>query len=271
MIMNRVWVLCVVLVLVGDALGANQPTTDSSGTGTETGVAWTRSYQEGRNAAKLENRPMVLFFTASWCPWCHKMEDETLNQAEVASSLSRFVCAKIDVDKHRDIALAYAVSSLPRTIVINTHDEMVGDWLGYRDVEQFLDLLDQIEPYLATATGVRRVPEIGRAAGVPVPSALPPGTAPADPNQTIELMGHKERDVRQRAIAAVSKSGPACLPIVLAALEHEYLGVRIAAWKIVRGLKVTDLEFDPWAPQAERGDAVRKLRKQLGNPAERPD
>jgi thioredoxin-related protein len=271
MTVNRIWISCIFLTLVGGALKAEPPAADSSGDGTEANVAWTRSYQEARKAAKLENRSMMLFFTASWCPWCHKMEDETLNQEEVASSLRRFVCMKIDVDKYRDIALAYAVSSLPRTIVINTHDEMVGDWLGYRDVEQFLDLLDQIAPYLASAAGVRKVPEIGRTSGTSVPANRLPNIAPADPNQYLDWMGHRDRDIRQRAMAALREKGSACLPIVLAALEHEYLGVRIAACKILDGLKITDLEFDPWAPQAERGEAVRKLREQLRHPAKHSD
>ncbi|UCD48912.1 MAG: thioredoxin family protein [Phycisphaerales bacterium] len=271
MALNRVWISCVLLILADGVLGAGQPATSSSGARTETGIAWVRSYQDAREVAKGKNRPMLVFFTASWCPWCHKMEDETLNQEEVVSSLRRFACVKIDVEKHRDMALAYAVSSLPRTIVINTHDEMVGDWLGYRDVEQFLDLVDQIEPYLATAAGVRKVPEMGRTPAAPVPSGQLPSIESADPNQYIDLMGHKERAVRQRAVAALSKSGSACLPIVLGALAHEYLGVRIAAWKIVRGLKVTDLEFDPWAPQVEREEAVRKLREQLSNPPKRSD
>lgn len=268
---NKVWILCVLLMLAGGVLRAGQPAADLSGARTETGVAWVRSYQDARKAAKVENRPMMLFFTASWCPWCHKMEDETLNEEKVVSWLRRFACVKIDVDKHRDIALAYAVSSLPRTIVINTHDEMVGDWLGYRDAEQFLDLVDQIQPYVTTAAGVRKAPEVGQTPGAPIPSDQLLSIKSADPNQCIDLIGHKDRDVRQRAMAALSQSGSACLPVVLVALEHEYLGVRIAAWKIIRGLKVTDSRFDPWAPQVEREDAVRKLREQLRSPPKRPD
>ena len=263
MAVNRVWILCILLVLASGTAKASQPATGSPDSGGETGLVWARSYQGALKVAEAESRPVMLFFTASWCPWCHKMEGQTLNQVDVVSKLRRFVCVKIDVEKHRDIALAYAISSLPRIIAINTHDEMVGDWLGYRDAEQFLELLAQVQPYITTAAGVRKRPEIARTQGTPIPQIQRLSVESEDPNQCIDLMGHKDRAVRQRAIGVLAKSGSSGLPIVLAALEHDYLGVRIAAWKIVRSLNVTDLKFDPWAPRAERKAAAKRLREQL--------
>jgi thiol-disulfide isomerase/thioredoxin len=271
MAVNRVWISCVLVMLIVGTTRANQPATDSLDAGGETGIVWARSYQNGLEVGEVESRPVMLFFTASWCPWCHKMEDQTLNQVGVVSKLRRFVCVKIDVEKQRDIALAYAISSLPRIIVVNTHDEMVGDWLGYRDGEQFLGLIAQIQPYITIAAGVRKIPEIARKQGTPVPQIQRLTVESEDPNQCVDLMGHKDRAVRQRAIAVLAKSGSSCLPAVLAALEHDYLGVRIAAWKIVHGLNVTDLNFDPWAPLIERKEAAGKLREQLSSRPKRLD
>ncbi len=271
MAVNRVWFLCVLLVLAASTLKADQPGAGAPDAGGEIGIVWARSYQDGLKAAEVESRPAMLFFTASWCPWCHKMEDQTLSQADMVSKLRRFVCVKIDVEKHRDIALAYAISSLPRIIVINTHDEMVGDWLGYRDGEQFLELIAQIQPYITTAAGVRKIPEIVLTKTTPAPRIQRLSVESEDPNQCVDLMGHKDRAVRQRAIGILAKSGSSCLPAVLAALEHDYLGIRIAAWKIVHGLNVTDLKFDPWAPQIERKEAARKLREQFSSRPKRSD
>jgi thioredoxin-related protein len=271
MAVNRVCISYILVMLIVGTAKANQPVTGSPDVGGETGIVWTRSYQDGLKVAEVESRPVMLFFTASWCPWCHKMEDQTLNQVGVVSKLRRFVCVKIDVEKQRDIALAYAISSLPRIIAINTHDEMVGDWLGYRDSEQFLELIAQIQPYITIAAGVRKVPEVARTKGAPAPQIQRLSVESEDPNQCVDLMGHKDRAVRQRAITVLAKSGSSCLPIVLAALEHDYLGVRIAAWKIVHGLNVTDLKFDPWAPQIERKEIARKLREQLSRRPHRSD
>jgi len=266
---NKARILYILLVLSAGASEANQPAADSTHAAAEAGLQWARSYQDVFRVAEAEGSPVMLFFSASWCPWCDKMESETFSHGDVLSRLRRFTCLKIDVEKDRDLALAYGISSLPRTFVINTHGEMVGDWLGYRDAEQFLELLDQIEPYIATAAGVRKIPEIAPIPGAPVFSVRSPSIETADPNQCTELLGDKDRSVRQRVIAFLSRSSPIGLPIALGALEHDYLGIRIAAWKVIRSLKVTDLEFDPWAPQAERQEAARKLREQISAASKR--
>jgi thiol-disulfide isomerase/thioredoxin len=210
----------------------------------------------GTKVAAMEKSPVLLFFTASWCPWCRKLESEVLTEAKIASELRKFVCVKLDVDKNQDVAIAYGVASLPRIIVINTHSEIIGDWLGYHSTSDFLRLLADIQPYVNEATGMKKAPQVSR-------PAESPSTTPDGPAQRVELLGHKEPAIRQNAANALLKDGPAVLPAMVDVLDHAYLGVRIAAWKIVRTLTKTDLAFDPWAPRAERAEQVKKLRKQL--------
>jgi thioredoxin 1 len=230
----------------------------------ESSLAWSQSYDVGAKVAAMEKSPVLLFFTASWCRWCEKLEREVLVEPKVVSELRKFVCVRLDVDKNHDVAMAYGVVSIPRIVVLNTQNEIIGDWLGYRDAKAFLQLLADTQPYLNTTVGTRKAPQVGRPAegsggeGQRMPQAIPQG-----PAQLTDLLGHKEPKVRQNAIDSVLKGGPGMLPVVLDALEHEYLGVRITAWKVIRTLSKTDLSFDPWASSAERAEEVKKLREQL--------
>ncbi len=237
----------------------------------ESGVAWSQSYDVSTKVAAMEKSPVLLFFTASWCQWCQKLEREVLVEPKVVSELRKFVCVKLDVDKNRDVAMVYGVVSMPRIIVLNTQNEIIGDWLGYRDTKAFLQLLADIQPYLNTTVGTKKAPQVGRPVeGPDGEGQKAPQTTTQGPAQLTDLLGHKEPKVRQDAIDSLLKGGPGVLPVVLDALEHEYLGVRIAAWKIVRTLNKTDLSFDPWGPGAERAEEVKKLREQLKTASQTP-
>jgi len=230
----------------------------------EGGVAWSQSYDVSTKVAAMEKSPVLLFFTASWCRWCRKLEREVLVEPTVMSQLRKFVCVKLDVDKNHEVAMAYGVVSMPRIVVLNTQNEIIGDWLGYHDTKAFLQLLADTQPYLNTSVGTKKAPQVGRPAeGSGGEGQKAPQTTPQGPAQLTDLLGHKEPAIRQNAINTLLKSGLAVMPAMLDALEHDYLGVRIAAWKIIRALSRTDTSFDPWGPRPQRAEEVKKLREQL--------
>lgn len=262
--MAKTEICAALIVLIVSAQLAAGEQTSPPAPQRESGVAWSQSYDVGTKVAAMEKSPILLFFTASWCPWCQKLEREALAEPKVISELRPFVCVKLDVDKNHDVAMAYGVVSMPRVVVINTQNEIVGDWLGYRDAKAFLQLLTDTKPYLNTAAGTKKAPQVGQPGDGPSGEGQAPQAVPQGPAPLTDLLGHKEPKVRQNAMDTLLKSGPAVLPGMLDALEHEYLGVRIAAWKIIRTLSKADLSFDPWGPGAERAEEVRKLRGQLG-------
>jgi len=236
----------------------------------EGGVAWSQSYDVGTKVAAMEKSPVLLFFTASWCRWCRKLEREVLVEPTVMSQLRKFVCVKLDVDKNHEVAMAYGVVSMPRIVVLNTQNEIIGDWLGYHDTKAFLQLLADTQPYLNTSVGTKKAPRAGRPMEGPGGGGQTQQTAPQAPAQLADLLGHKEPEIRQNAINTLLKSGLAVMPAMLDALEHDYLGVRIAAWKIIRALSRTDTSFDPWGPRPQRAEEVKKLREQLDEAPQTP-
>jgi len=257
-----------ILAITAGQLLAAQRTDSPAPAEPATGVVWSQSYDVGMKVAKMEQSPILLFFSASWCPWCRKLEQGVLTQPQVASELRKFICVKLDVDKNRDVALAYGIASLPKVIVVNTYGEIIGDWLGYRDTKEFLQLIADIQPYLSTAAGARKAPQIVKSVpeGPSTQSDRQIQAVPDDPNRLMDLLGHKEAKIRLNVIDILVKGGVAILPAMLDTLNNDYLGVRITAWKIVRTLSPTKLEFDPWASRAERAEAIKKLQEELGGP-----
>ncbi len=264
---TKTWIVLIVAIAVVQICAA-QPADSPAPAESATGVVWSQSYDVGMKVAKMEQSPILLFFSASWCPWCRKLEQGVLTQPQVTSELRRFICVKLDTDKNRDVARAYGITSLPRIIVVNTYGEIIGDWLGYRETKEFLQLVADIQPYLNSPAGAGKAPQVVKSVpeGPSTQNDRQIQAVPDDPNRLMDLLGHKEAQIRLNVIDLLVKSGIAILPGMLDTLNNDYLGVRITAWKIVRTLSPTKVEFDPWASRAERAEAIKKLQEELGGP-----
>ena len=70
-------------------------------------------YQAGYEAAMRQGKPMLLFFTAEWCQFCHQMAGEAFTDRRVVSLADRFVCVLIDADAERDVCHQFQVQRYP--------------------------------------------------------------------------------------------------------------------------------------------------------------
>ncbi|MFQ5779070.1 MAG: DUF255 domain-containing protein, partial [Terriglobia bacterium] len=78
-------------------------------------VQWHEWGPEAFERARRENRPVLLDIGAVWCHWCHVMDRESYESAEVAQLINdHFVAVKVDRDERPDIDARYqaAVSAL---------------------------------------------------------------------------------------------------------------------------------------------------------------
>lgn len=71
-------------------------------------IDWYPWGEEPFAAAKSAGRPILLDIGASWCHWCHVMDETTYSDPEVARLLaSHFVAIKVDRDEHPEIDRRY--------------------------------------------------------------------------------------------------------------------------------------------------------------------
>jgi hypothetical protein len=147
--------------------------------------------------------------------------------------------------------------------VLNTHGEIVGDWLGYRDAKGFSKLLEDVGEYLYKAVGATRIPEVELDESDVVRKVEHIRVDPNGAKDLLELLGHKDAAVRDKVTEALVQKGPDVIEMVLGVLEDDYLGARIGAWAVIRELNFADLVFDPWASRSQRSDAIIGLRMQI--------
>src|SRR5580700_2913302 len=78
-------------------------------------IQWHEWGEEAFAAARRENKPMLLDIGAVWCHWCHVMDRESYDDAEVATIVNdNFIAVKVDRDERPDIDSRYqaAVSAV---------------------------------------------------------------------------------------------------------------------------------------------------------------
>jgi len=72
-----------------------------------------RGYADGYQQACQQRRPMLVFFTASWCSFCHQMEAEAFNDSQVAGLSRQFVCVLVDADGEPDVCQEFRIRGYP--------------------------------------------------------------------------------------------------------------------------------------------------------------
>ncbi len=93
--------------------------------------------------AAAARKPALLYFCASWCGFCQKLNRETLSQARVASRVQAFPASRYDpdTDAGRAAASRFDVHGFPTIVVMDEHGREVERLVGFRSAEDLLQHL----------------------------------------------------------------------------------------------------------------------------------
>src|SRR5690606_14854087 len=69
-------------------------------------------------AVEAEGKPILLYFTASWCPPCKIMKAQVLPSQRVVDAAQGYVPVMIDVDEDPVTSTQFGVSSIPTTVIL---------------------------------------------------------------------------------------------------------------------------------------------------------
>jgi thioredoxin-like negative regulator of GroEL len=76
-------------------------------------IRFVDGYARGIEQANREGKPMLLFFTAQWCEFCHQMANEAFVQEPVVGLSDRFVCILVDADREPQVCKQFQVRGYP--------------------------------------------------------------------------------------------------------------------------------------------------------------
>jgi thiol:disulfide interchange protein len=79
----------------------------------EGGIAFVEGYTQGYQHAQSVGKPMLVFFTASWCDYCHQMLREAFADQRVIGLSQRFVCILVDSDAEPEVCREFQIRGFP--------------------------------------------------------------------------------------------------------------------------------------------------------------
>jgi len=83
-----------------------------------------------KSAVIDRSEPVLVKFGADWCGPCRMMEPELDHLANQLRG--EITVVRVNVDRHRDLARHYGVSSIPRLMLFR-HGQVVADRVGFLD------------------------------------------------------------------------------------------------------------------------------------------
>ena len=133
--------LTVMLVVVVGCLGAWMITSPAgtSGSSGERGVGgkWFQDINSGMDAGALHGRPILVLFTADWCPPCRVLKRDVLSDDDLKAYLAaEYVCVKIDLTDqggpNNQVAADFGVRSIPSLQAFDADGHQLGVFNGQR-------------------------------------------------------------------------------------------------------------------------------------------
>ena len=110
----------------------------------EHAIAWRDWSEDAFDAARSEDKPVLLTLGATWCHWCHVMDEVAYADPRVIDlANSRFIPVRVDVDQRPDISLRYNQGTYPSVAVL-TPDGALLAGRPYTPADEMAALLEQV-------------------------------------------------------------------------------------------------------------------------------
>ena len=101
-------------------------------------LKFVEGFQAGYAQAANESKPMLLFFTAEWCHYCHQMADESFTHPQVVALADRFVCILIDADAEPKVCQQFQISGYPTVQILSPHGAVLSRMVGKKPGHQLM-------------------------------------------------------------------------------------------------------------------------------------
>jgi len=109
------------------------------------GIAWfDGSVEQAFDAAKRERRPVLLYWGAQWCPFCHTLKSKVFSRPDFTAKTALFVPVYLDGDDAgaQKWAEQFGIQGYPTLIVLDAEQHELLRLGAGRDVSQYAAVLD---------------------------------------------------------------------------------------------------------------------------------
>ena len=101
-------------------------------------LRFVRGFDSGSAQATAAGKPMLVFFTAEWCHYCHQMADEAFANPQVVGLANRFVCILVDADAEPGVCKQFRVQGYPTVQFLSPRGVPLNRLVGKKPSQQVM-------------------------------------------------------------------------------------------------------------------------------------
>jgi thioredoxin-related protein len=90
------------------------------------------SYEDAKVIAKQVDQPMILIFSASWCPHCLKLKQDITDNTEEFPDTT--ICI-VDVDDNEKLTKEFKVKKIPKIVMFDNKGKQIKEITGYSNLK----------------------------------------------------------------------------------------------------------------------------------------
>lgn len=107
-------------------------------------INWRNWGEPAFKESKESGKPVLLSISATWCHWCHVMDQRSYSDPRIIEIMNRdYIPVRVDTDREPDINTRYNMGGWPSTVFLTgDHDVLTG--ATYMPPDQMLIVLDRV-------------------------------------------------------------------------------------------------------------------------------
>jgi thioredoxin 1 len=226
-------------------------------------AGWSTNYAGTLSAAETNHKPVLIYFTASWCGPCKLMSRLTLTDPTILAAMVDIDRVAVDIDEHPDLASMHHVTAVPTFVMLSAAENESGRTTGFQAATDFLQWLTNSisgakEAMAHQVLAKKELSEV---------DALLGSTATNSSRQALaklcQLCSEPDKSVVQAAVSRLQTIAADDPAVLLDGLDAPRLATRIQIANTLRSKIGESFDIDPWSDAATRQNKITRWHEVL--------
>ena len=113
-------------------------------------IPFVDDYSEGLEMARQWDKPILVFFSTSWCPFSRQMLQETFKDPQIVRLAKQFICIQVDIEKNPAQAQTLQVHSVPTVHILSSRGVHLNHLRGQLSSQQLASQMQETLHALAS-------------------------------------------------------------------------------------------------------------------------
>ncbi|EEF63270.1 thioredoxin family protein [Pedosphaera parvula] len=224
---------------------------------------WSTDFTNTLKTAQARHHPVLMEFTAPWCPYCKMMETKVFKDRKVTDALNQFERVAVNIDNNAELAAMHSVHGIPAFVILDSDGEEVVKSSGFMEAEPFTQFLQQGVTNLSFSVAQKEEFDSKARQVEAMLNSTNPKTVQEGIAMVLDFCDRKEKVYRTFGVDKLSLLAQRQPELLLEGLRNPGLMARIRVANLLRQKLGNDFNIDPWEKEEAREKAILEWKSRL--------